>query len=242
MSKTEVITRKEMKGPDRFQVAAAEAAGWAKAHEKQIAGGVVAALVVVAAVLGVGQYLQAREAKAGALLYRALDAADGELSSVPLPGVQKPIFQDDAQRQQAVLAAVDDLRRQYPSSEAARTAGLLAADAQLRLGKADDAAAAYQGWLSRAGADDSLRFAALEGLASAHEAKGDLAAAAEDYARLGREAAFYKDRAELERARVLARAGKVDEARKVLSTFAEDFKDSPLRTEAQERLVRLGGK
>ncbi|HZZ84550.1 MAG TPA: tetratricopeptide repeat protein [Anaeromyxobacteraceae bacterium] len=242
MSKTEVITRKEMKGPDKFQVAAGEAAGWAKTHEKQIAGGVVAALLVAAVVLGIGQYLRARELKAGALLYRALDAADGEISTVPLPGVQKPLFKSDAERQQAVLSASDDLRRQYPSSDAARTAELLAADAQLRLGKPDQAIGSYQAWLGGAARTDSLRFTALEGLASAHEAKNDLDAAAKDYEQLGREVSFYKDRATLERARVLAKAGKVDEARKALSTFAEDFKDSPLKTEAQERLIRLGGK
>ncbi len=242
MSKTEVITRKEMKGPDKFQVAAGQAAGWAKTHEKQIVGGVVAALVVAGVVLGIGQYLRAQELKAGALLYRALDAADGEISSVPLPGVQKPLFKSEAERQQAVLAAADEVRKQYPSSEAARTAALLAADAQLRLGKVDQAISSYQAWLGGATQGDSLRFAALEGLASAHEAKNDLDAAAKDYDQLGREVAFYKDRAALERARVLVKAGKADEAKKVLSTFADDFKESPLKTEAQERLARLGGK
>ncbi|BDG07589.1 tetratricopeptide repeat protein [Anaeromyxobacter paludicola] len=242
MSKTEVITRKEMKGPDKFQVAAGEAAGWARSHEKQIVAGVVGALVVVGVILGIGQYLHGRELKAGALLYRALDAADGEISTVPLPGVQKPLFKSESERQQAVLAAAEDVRKQYPSSDAARTAALLAADAQLRLGKPDESIATYRAWLDAAGKGDALRFAALEGLAAAHEAKNDLDAAAKDYEQLGREVTFYKDRAALERARVLAKAGKADEAKKILATFADDFKESPLKTEAQERLARLGGK
>jgi hypothetical protein len=39
---------------------------------------------------------------------------------------------------------------------------------------------------------------------------------------------------------VLARAGQVEEARKVLTGFGEQFKDSPLRAEADARLARLG--
>jgi thioredoxin-like negative regulator of GroEL len=51
-----------------------------------------------------------------------------------------------------------------------------------------------------------------------------------------------KGRAGLERARLLAKAGKVEEARKLLESFPADVKDPLLEAEARERLARLGGK
>jgi tetratricopeptide (TPR) repeat protein len=88
--------------------------------------------------------------------------------------------------------------------------------------------------------DDSLRFAALDGIARAQEGKGDLDAAAKGYQKAG-EVEFYKDRAALEQGRVLAKAGKIDQARKAVEAVAKDSKDPTLQAEAQERLARLGG-
>ncbi len=234
------LTRKEMKGPDWFQAKATEAASWVGQNQKRIAVGLGGALAVLAIALGVSAFLGEREAKAGALLYRTLEAVDGEVSSVPLPGLGRKVFASAADRDRAVVAAAAEVLQAYPSSAAARTAALAAGDAHLRLGEWDAALDSYQRFLAAAPGDDSLRFAALEGLALAREGKGDLEGAARDYQRLGAEAAAHKDRAALERARVLARAGKGEEARAILKRFPEEFKDSPLRPEAEERLRRLG--
>ncbi|HZY04443.1 MAG TPA: tetratricopeptide repeat protein [Anaeromyxobacteraceae bacterium] len=233
------LTRKELKGPDWFQARATAAAGWATRNQKRIVLALGGALAVVAVALGLSAWLSEREARAGALLYRTLEAVDGEVSSVPLPGLGRKVFASAAERERAVVAAADEVIRAYPSSAAARTASLAAGDAHLRLGEWDLALESYQRFLSGS-AGDSLRFAALEGLAMAHEGKGDLAQAASDYQRLGAEATAFEDQAALERARVLARAGKAEEARAILERFPKDFKDSPLRTEAEERLRRLG--
>ena len=69
--------------------------------------------------------------------------------------------------------------------------------------------------------DDTLRFGALDGLGLVAEAKGDLPGAAKAYERMAQEAPKLADRADLERARVLASAGKVDEARQLLAKFGE---------------------
>jgi hypothetical protein len=76
----------------------------------------------------------------------------------------------------------------------------------------------------------------------AEEAKGSLDQAAQAYERLGREAPAFADRADLERARVLAQAGKTAEAKELLAGFSERHKQSLLTPEAAERLARLGGK
>lgn len=234
------LTRKEMKGPDWFQAKAVGAAAWAGRNQKSIAVGLGGALLVVAIALGGQAWMAERQARAGALLYQTLEAVDGEVSSAPLPGLGRKVFASASERDRAVVAAAAQVREAYPSSAAARTAELAAGDAQLRLNQWDAALESYQRYLSAAPGDDSLRFSALEGLALAREGKGDLEQAARDYQRLGTEAAAHKDRAELERARVLGRAGKVEEARAILKRFPEEFKESPLRPEAEERLRRLG--
>ncbi len=241
MAHAHELTRKEMKGPDKFQQAVAGAAGWVGGHQKQIALAVVGVVVVLAVALGVTAVQRRQEEKAGALLYKVLEDAAAPISSVPLP-VPGPTFASAQEQQRAVVSAAAEVRKGYPSSGAARTAALASGDAHLRLGEWDAALGDYQAFLAAAPAGDSLRFSALDGVARALEGKGDLAAAADAFSRLGAEVPFLKDRAAIDRARVLARAGKVDEARKVLAGFPDEFKDSLLKPEAAELLARLGGK
>ncbi|HEU4385783.1 MAG TPA: tetratricopeptide repeat protein [Anaeromyxobacteraceae bacterium] len=233
------LTRKEMKGPDWFQARAAAAASWTTQNQKRILVAVGGVLAVLAVALGVSAWMAEREAKAGALLYRTLEAVDSEISSAPVPGLGRQVFATATDRDRAILTAAAEVVQVHPSSAAARAAALAAGDAHLRQGEWDAALEAYQRFLAGP-VEDSLRFSALEGVAAAHEGKGDLDQAARDYERLGAESAAFKDRAALERARVLARAGKAEEARSILKRFPEEFKDSPLRAEAEERLRRLG--
>jgi tetratricopeptide (TPR) repeat protein len=239
MSKTaHELTRKEMKGPDRFQVAAADAATWAAKRQKQIAGAAVAVLAIVAVVIGISSYIDSGKSKAGGALYKALDASSGEVSAVPLPNFDRPLYKTAEEKQKAVLAEAEKVRERFGGSRAAITAALVAGDAQLALKDYDKAVASYQQFLDKAPPDDSLRFAGVDGLARAQEGKGDLDAAAKSWEK-AEGIAFFKDRAAIERARVLAKAGKTDEAKKVLEGVA---KDSPLAADASERLSRLGAK
>jgi len=239
MSKTaHELTRKEMKGPDKFQVAASEAASWMATRQKQIVGGVVVALAVVAIVIGIQSWRDGQKTKAGADLYRAIDTATAQVSAVPLPNAEGPTFKTDEEKEKAALAEAEKVRQRHGGTRAALTATLVEGDAQLALKDWDKAAATYQRYLDGAPADDSLRFGAFDGLARAQEGKGDLDAAAKTWEKAGG-IAFFKDRAALERARVLGKAGKVDDARRALEGVS---KESPLSGEAQERLTRLGTK
>ncbi len=229
------LTRKEMKGPDRFQVAAADAASWMAKHQKQLALGVLVVVLLALAAAITSYALDSRRSSAGDLLYRAIDAAGGEVSSIPLPNFDHPIYKTAEEKGRAVLDAAAKVRERAGGTRAAATAQLLEGGAHLALGEWDKAIASYQGYLASAPADDSLRFGGLDGLARAQEGKGDLDGAAKTYEKasgLG----FFKDRAELERARVLAKAGKKEDAKKALEAIP---KESPLQPEAQERLARL---
>ncbi len=242
MSTSSVMSRKDMKEPDKFQAAAGQAAGWLKGHRRPaVAAGVAAAAVLVLGV-AVAAWQHGRAEKAGAALSEVTRAMAGEISSVPLPGVPGPFYADEGARQRAVADAAEKVRKEFGGSKAAHTATLALGDARLKLREWDAALAAYRDYTAAAGSDDSMRFGALEGIAMAEEGKGNLDGAGQAYERLAREVPFYADRADLERARVLAASGKADAARKVLASFADAHKDSALTGEAAERLARLGGK
>jgi predicted negative regulator of RcsB-dependent stress response len=233
------LTRKDLKAPDKFQTAATQAASWAAGRKAQLLAALAAVLVLLVAIAGFASWRAAKGREAGSLLSQTLAAAAADVSSVPLPGQTAGRFESDAERQKAVAQRAQALRQEFPSSQAAVTAALAEADARFRLGEWDAALAGYQAFLDRATQDDPLRFAALDGVARVQESKGQLAEAAQTWERAGEVKAF-ADRAALERARVLARAGQADEAKKLLVDFPERFKESPLRAEAAERLAKLG--
>jgi tetratricopeptide (TPR) repeat protein len=242
MANDEVLSRKDLKAPDKFQEVARKAVDWIGGHKKnaRLLSILTAAVIVLA--IGIGFLSGARAEKSGAAAYEVLRAAGAEVSAVPLPGMPGPIYGTDAERQKAVVAEADRVIAEYGSSAGGRLALLMKGDAQLRLQDADGAIASFQKYLAEVSSDDSLRFGALEGLALALEAKGKLDEAATAWERMAREAAPYAGQADLERARVLTAAGKKDEARKLLEGFAERHKGSPLATDAAERLARLGAK
>jgi hypothetical protein len=161
---------------------------------------------------------------------------------VPLPGLPGPFFPSDAARQKAVSLAAEKVLAEYPGTSQATLASLAEGDAHLRLGEFDAAVASYQGYLSTAKRNDSFRFSALEGLALAAEGKGDSAGAMAGWIRLGAEVPGQADRADLERARLMAATGQVAEARTLLASFSDTHKSSLLSGEAAERLAKLGGK
>jgi tetratricopeptide (TPR) repeat protein len=238
-SKTPHLTRKDIKAPDRFQTAATQAASWAAGRRTPLLVALAAVVAVLVGIAALSAWRASKRAEAGGLLYRTLVAADGDVSSVPLPGAQGPVFKTDAERQRAIAERAQQVRQEFPSSAAAATAALAEGDARFRLGEWDAALAAYRAFLEKAGKDDPLRFAAEDGVARVHEARNELAEAAQAWARAGEVKAF-ADRAAIERARVLARAGQTEEARKILTGFPEQFKDSKLRAEAAEQLAKLG--
>jgi tetratricopeptide (TPR) repeat protein len=242
MAKPDVLTRKDMKEPDKFQVAATQAANWIAARRRHVAyaGLAVVGVVIVIAILAAVQ--ERREATAGAAASDLLQAMGGEISSVPLPGFPGPFYPSEEARQKAVAAAADRVLSEYPGTGAGELAALAKGDAHLRLREWDQAKAAYERFLGHADKKDSLRFGALEGVALAEEGKGNLDGAAAAYERMAREAPAFADQADLARARVLAQAGKSAQAKELLAAFAERHKDSQLTAEASQQLARLGGK
>jgi tetratricopeptide (TPR) repeat protein len=239
MSKSTVIDRKDMKEPDRFQEVATQAASWMVSRKKQVAvaGAIAVAALALVAVVAIVQ--ERRDDTAGEALGALLEAAGAEISSVP-DGSPGPSFATEEAKQRAVIAEADGLLARFGSARPAQLAALVKGDAHYELREWDQAAQAYDRFLKDAPADDPLRFGALEGAALVAEAKGDLAGAAQAYERMAKEAPRYADRADLARARVLATAGKVAEAREILAAFSGRHKESILTPQASQELTRLG--
>ena len=241
MSKSDVLTRKDMKEPDKFQQAATQAASWIAARRRRVVaiGAVAVGLVLVVAVASAIQ--TRRVEQAGAAAADLMSVVSGEVSAVPLPGLPGPFFTSEEAKQRAIVAAADRVLAEHGGTPAASLAALASGNAHLKLKEWDAAKAAYERFLADARPDDSLRFGALEGVGLAEEGKGNLEAAAAAYDRLAREAPAFSDRADLDRARVLAAAGKTSEAKDLLASFSDKHKESQLTAEASERLSRLGG-
>jgi hypothetical protein len=242
MSKPDVLTRKDMKEPDKFQQAATQAASWIAARRRHVVLAGAVAVGVLLAVAALAAIRDRREERAGAAASDLLQAMGGEISSVPLPGLPGPFYPSEEARQRAIVSAAERVLADHGGTGAGRLAALAKGDAHLKLREWDQARAAYERFLADAGKGESLRFGALEGLALAAEGQGNLEAAAQGYERLGREVPSFADRADLERARVLARAGKGAEAKELLAAFPERHKESLLAAEASDRLARLGAK
>jgi predicted negative regulator of RcsB-dependent stress response len=242
MANSPVMTRKDMREPDRFQVVAGQAATWLAGRKKQaaIAGGAVVALVLVIGIVSAVQ--NSRAAAAGVAMTALLESVGAPVVAKPAEGTPYKTFPAEEAKQRAVLAEAEKLIADYGTSQRGILAVLVKGDAHYALREWDAAAAEYERFLKSAPADDSLRFGALMGLALVAEAKKDLAGAAAGYERLAKEAPRYADRADLERARVLAEAGKADEARQILGKFGETHKESSLASAAAQRLAQLGAK
>jgi tetratricopeptide (TPR) repeat protein len=242
MASSSVVSRKDMKEPDAFQAMASQAAAWIVPHKKQVALGgavVLAVLVIVALVLGIQSY---RTAAAGRAVAGLLETVNAPVLATPPQGFAAKSFPDDAARLKAVVEQAGPVIASYGSTAAGAVAVLARGDAHYGLKEWDAAAKDYELFLSSVSKDDNLRFAALEGLALVSEAKGDLAAALAGYERLAKEAPKFADRADLERARVLAASGKAAEAKELLTKFAANHKESALANDAAQRLAQLEAK
>lgn len=241
MSKSDVLTRKDMKEPDKFQQAATQAASWIAARRRRVVliGAIAVGLVLVVAIASAIQ--TRRVERAGAAAADLLTIVTGEVSAVPLPGFPGPFFPSEEAKQRAIVSAAERVLAEYGGTPAANLAALSAGNAHLKLKEWDAAKTAFERYLGDAPKVDSLRFGALEGIGLAEEGKGNLDAAAVAYDRLAREVPAFADRADLDRARVLAAAGKTSEAKDLLASFSEKHKESQLTAEASERLARLGG-
>jgi len=149
----------------------------------------------------------------------------------------KMTFASVKAKNEAALALVDRIEREYGSTDVAVQARLVKAGLLFDLGRYDEAAALYQKMVEKGG---SLRFLAAEGQGYAYEAKGDLDAALTAFQRLQPdEKGFYRDFALFHQARILARKGDKAGALTLYQQILDQWPQSALKTDVTNRIALL---
>ena len=237
MSKT--LTKQDLKQPDEFITWGTRAAAYAEKHIAIVVIGTLIPLVVVGGVFAMNYGREQTEIEAAGKLYagekKLAGDAQGPMRGMHIPGMNDPKPED----QQAAIAAFQQVAKDYPGSKAERRAHLLAADTFYGMEKFDDAAKEYD---AVSGGTDIERYYALSGKAHALEGKQAWDDAVSSYRKIVDDpASLDRDIATLDLSRVLAKAGKADEAKTLLGKFAADSPNSALKEDASSKLTDLGG-
>ncbi len=236
------LTRKELKAPDAFQKVGGEASSWLLERQQLVIGGVLVALVAGGGA-ALASYIGERGNRAAA---RELGAALEPLSRPVEGDSQTPAVSDAPafKTEKEKLEATEKSLSQYVASHQGpsnTTAQLPLGQVALRLGKYDEAIAAFDAFLKDTAASDPLRAPALEGRGYALEAKGQLDEAIAAFEKLAQEnqTELLKGMGQYHRARILIQQNKKEEAAKALSEIPAVAPNSAAARLASERLAAL---
>jgi hypothetical protein len=219
-------------------------AGWFQANRSAAQGGILAALVVVAAGWGYASWQERRTRDAEAAFASALEifAAPlrSELPEGAKPVAGAPLFDTTAEKYKKAAAAFDGVERGYAGHPVALRARYFSALARAEAGEAAEALKLLAGIAEQktGGVEPALaRLAHAELLRSSGQADK----AAEAFRKLAGDASWPlpKDHALMELARTLEEAKKPEEARAAYKRLADDFPTSVYAAEARRRAEGL---
>jgi tetratricopeptide (TPR) repeat protein len=234
---TTKLDKRDLKTPDEFMNWGSRAAQYVAENAAFVIGTTIVLLLVIAGGFGWMHQQKQREVEASGKLYEAekLLAGDGgSMFGMVLPGTVK----DEDKRK--AIEVLDKVAADYDGLAAARRARLKAGDVHLELGEYDAAIAAYEKALPGAASEEI--FYAQSGMGRAYESKKAWDDAASAYRKIVEDdLGVMRDLATLDLARVLIKSDKKEEARVLLSSFGEKFKDSSLKNDAEKELARVGG-
>ncbi|MBU8894757.1 tetratricopeptide repeat protein [Corallococcus sp. H22C18031201] len=241
--KTEKIRQRELRQPDAFQKAGADARDWLMQRQKLLA--IAAGVLVVGAVgVAIGSEVSKRgEEKATQGLGQALAVLDRPVTGVDAanPSDTEPPFKSVKEKDEAVVKSLTDFRKEHGGTRAATTAALPLGKAEFRLGNFDNALTAFGDFLKSAAPTDPLRASAFEGQGYAYEAKGDHAKAIESFSQMDAadSGEYLAGMGQYHKARMLILDNKKEEAAQVLSKIPTDHPNSAAARQATERLAVL---
>jgi tetratricopeptide (TPR) repeat protein len=254
------ISKKELRQPDEFisfWTQAADRVGkFANERRRALGFGAAALVTVVAGTLIISAVKESHGKEATELIMRAERTANAALrpegapatspDGTPLTDDGVPHFKTDKERSEAALKDLDAMLAGQHGNLGPE-ARLERARLLLTLNRPDEAISTYQQLLSNGKLEPHLRFLAEEGLGYAHEAKGDLAAAATAFAKLGADAstskdkdgAFYQDRSLFHQARLAELRGNPADAKKLYREVLDKTPDTSLKSDITNRLAVL---
>jgi len=214
---------------------------------------VVGGLALAAGGIGLGVYLWGAGVEGAADSTRVLSQAvayehramTGDIETI-MAGLDRdppnPIVKDEAEREAAIVAALEDLAA-LGHDDTDRLGDLLRAARALRGGDHATALELYDGFIQRTPADHPAGFVAREGRAAALEASGDLDGALVAYEGIATEVGqFYRDMSLYHQGRILERLERADEAIARYKQYMEEFlltEGSLAREEVKNRMLEL---
>jgi len=198
-------------------------------HTRSILIAFAAVVVLAAAIAGGFLWSRSRANAANAALARVHDAASAAAYGGDAPSAHRD-----------VVARADEVIESYPSSIAANWARHLKAHSQAKIEEYDAALTTLEPLLAPVASSEGavLHQAARLLKARVLEAQGNLQGAADELGGLVAEAlpGFPLDLPLMERARLLERMGKNDEARDIYLRIGREFPQSPYAAQAMTKL------
>lgn len=232
--------RQEAGIQDEFQAKGFELVEWMQ-EKRHVVLGLIAAIVVAGGALSAYALMQAGANEAASKVYaEALKAYEGGIGD-PLPGENSdgPRFKDAKERAQKARELFEKVVSEHRSTDVSTLASLYVGHTSLQLGEADKAVEAYQRFLDRTDKKDPLRFAGLDGLASALEAKGDVDGAIQRLQEIvDLPGTVAEDAALFRIGRLYLDKGDKAKAKEVLERLTKDHPDSTLKVSADELLAK----
>lgn len=210
-------------------------------------------VVLVLAVLLVTFVRQRSESQAAQLLAQAMVALNarvvpaGATGPDDLPAAaalgSTGTFTTEAAKLEAALPALEAAATTHPDTNAGITARYHLAGALAALGRNEDAIAAFNEVIERAGEESIYRRMARLGLADAQARAGQLDAAIESWKQLVAEAGedLPADAILIELARAYVASGNVEEARKTFMQIVDEYPGSPYASAARNEMEGLQG-
>lgn len=239
----------ESLGEDQFTRKVAGGVSWVVDNRGLlIAGGVIAAVAVIAIIVLQGQKRSGSEESATAF-HEAAEAYSAAVGT-PVPGSDDKALTPEERKAklEAAQQGFARTRQTYGESPVASLAALGEASTRLDLGEAEAAAKIYGEVAGRADIDPFARAIALQGKAAALEAHGDLAGAIDAWKALeGIDQKAFGLLAGMQTGRILEAQGKAAEARALYERIKTDhaaaldeLPNRGLKAELDKRLGRLG--
>jgi len=214
--------RKDLKRPDEFVTRGRAFIQWASGNVQTLSWAAGGFAVAVLAIAGFFSLRTARVRQANEDLAQALS-----------------VFQAARYAEAATqLAGVAD---RWQSTPIGQIASLYTAEAQAKANDVDAATTRLRDVVAAGQPSSYLRQQALVALASVLERKGDVAAAADQYAQAALAEGPYTATAILGEARTREQAGEKDKARTLYERFAQEFSQAPEIEVVQAKIIALKG-
>lgn len=214
--------RKDLKRPDEFVTRGRAFIQWASGNVQTLSWAAGGFAVIVLAIAGFFSLRTARVRQANEDLAQALTVF--QAARYPEAATQ--------------LAGVAD---RWQSTPIGQIASLYAAEAEARASDVDAASTRLRDVVAAGEPSSYLRQQALVALGSVLERKGDMVAAAEQYAQAAAAEGPYTATAILGEARSREQAGEKDKARTLYERFAQEFSQAPEIEVVQAKITALKG-